>query len=160
MRIEPTAATKNSTELQMTPLIDCIFQILVFLLLTMRITTPEGDFTIRMPPRGAQASGSTDPSIHVVLRADAAGALASVSLAGRPLTDLTALRTEMERLAVAEAGEPVRPMEVVVHCDPQLDYRYTIQAITAVSGRRDAHGRVIAFCDRLRLARVGREPSN
>ena len=43
--------------LQMTPMIDIVFQLLIFFVFTFKIVLPEGDFNIRMP--SASASQST-----------------------------------------------------------------------------------------------------
>ncbi|MFT5528125.1 MAG: biopolymer transport protein ExbD, partial [Pirellulaceae bacterium] len=36
-------------ELQMTPMIDIVFQLLVFFIMTFKIVAMEGDFNIKMP---------------------------------------------------------------------------------------------------------------
>ena len=36
-------------ELQMTPMIDIVFQLLIFFIMTFKIIAPEGDFNIKMP---------------------------------------------------------------------------------------------------------------
>ena len=40
-------------ELQMTPMIDIVFQLLVFFIMTFNVVAQEGDFNIRMPAIGA-----------------------------------------------------------------------------------------------------------
>ena len=42
-------SAESKIELQMTPMIDVVFQLLVFFLFTFRIATQEGDFNIKMP---------------------------------------------------------------------------------------------------------------
>ena len=67
-------------ELQMTPMIDIVFQLLVFFIMTFKIVAQEGDFNIKMP-LAAQQQGMPEESpiltMHVRLRADADGRLLS-----------------------------------------------------------------------------------
>ena len=41
--------SEDKIELQMTPMIDIVFQLLVFFIMTFKIVTQEGDFNIKMP---------------------------------------------------------------------------------------------------------------
>ena len=40
---------RDKIELQMTAMIDVVFQLLIFFVMTFKIVLPEGDFNIRMP---------------------------------------------------------------------------------------------------------------
>jgi biopolymer transport protein ExbD len=42
----------EDVELQMTPMIDIVFQLLIFFIMTFKIMAPEGDFNIKMPLAG------------------------------------------------------------------------------------------------------------
>ncbi|HCK41568.1 MAG TPA: biopolymer transporter ExbD, partial [Planctomycetaceae bacterium] len=50
----------------MTPMIDIVFQLLVFFVFTFKIVLPEGDFSIRMP--SASASTTSQPSETPLLK--------------------------------------------------------------------------------------------
>ena len=55
---------------QMTPMIDIVFQLMCFFLFTFKIVLPEGDFSIRMP--SAAASTASTPSESPLLKVRAA----------------------------------------------------------------------------------------
>ena len=44
----------------MTPMIDIVFNLLIFFVMTFKITAPEGDFNVKMPAQAAQ--GVPDPT--------------------------------------------------------------------------------------------------
>ena len=50
MKVRHSSSTgKDKIELQMTPMIDIVFQLLVFFIMTFKIVAQEGDFNIKMP---------------------------------------------------------------------------------------------------------------
>jgi len=49
MKFRNTAARAEKLEPQMAPMIDVVFQLLIFFMLTLKIIEPEGDFSINMP---------------------------------------------------------------------------------------------------------------
>jgi len=57
---------EEKVELQMTPMIDIVFQLLIFFIMTFKIVTPEGDFGVTMP-RFAPSVGEVpdDPPLHI-----------------------------------------------------------------------------------------------
>ncbi len=139
-------------ELQMTPMIDIVFQLLVFFIMTFKVVSPEGDFNIKMP-RAAPSEGLPDddePMIAIVeLRAKANGGLAGVkwggekmgtgNFQGRPFEHLTSKAMEFVHddrgpEATALMAEAV---EVELDCDPHLRYQHVIKAITHISGYID-----------------------
>ena len=56
MKIRNTDGKGEKIELQMTPMIDIVFQLLVFFIMTFKIVAMEGDFNIRMPAAAPQAA--------------------------------------------------------------------------------------------------------
>ena len=61
MKIRHTGSRKDEkVELQMTPMIDIVFQLLIFFIMTFKIVAMEGDFNIKMPS-AAPSSGEPDP---------------------------------------------------------------------------------------------------
>jgi biopolymer transport protein ExbD len=139
-------SSESKIELQMTPMIDVVFQLLVFFLFTFRIATQEGDFNIKMPlatyVRGATAeSESPFVTMHVRLRADRTGRLPS---AGGIVVNGERVLNSFEELhnyviGVIGGNEPSAKAdaEVELDCDYNLNYEHVIDAITAVSGYVD-----------------------
>ncbi len=166
MRIRHTGR-QDKTELQMTPMIDIVFLLLVFFLMTFKIVLPEGDFSIRMPSASQTANlePSETPTIFVRLRADAEGNLASVairdelgayqSLGGTQQKAFAALRMRI-RAAIGDAGGPdaaVSDQEVELDADYQLKYEYVMAAITHISGYIDYQTKTQhKLVERIRLA--------
>ena len=69
MKIRGTEREGADTRLSMTPMIDIVFQLLVFFVMTYKVTVMEGDFNIKMP-RAAEEPSRGSPSVH---RSDDAG---------------------------------------------------------------------------------------
>jgi biopolymer transport protein ExbD len=120
----------------LTPMVDVVFLLLVFFLMTFKLVAPEGDLQVKMP----QTAASSPPTPHdalpipVRLRATADGELAEIRLGDRSLTnDFGALRAEIRRLT-GDGLTPARQTRVRLDCDYQLRYEYLVAAITAVPG--------------------------
>ena len=133
---------EDSTKLQMTPMIDIVFQLLVFFIMTFKIVLPEGDFNIRMPPPATQQNRPPDNSPTLTLRMTAGdeGRLSSLKLGDRSFGNeggtsaFDKLRGYIIGLVNDEDGPgTASEREVELECDYDLDYEYVIQAITAVS---------------------------
>lgn len=78
---ESTLAGK--VPIDMTAMIDVVFQLLTFFMLTLKTVIVEGDFNIRMPFVGKD--GTKDiPALIVSMTATPEGHLSGVSLAGKP----------------------------------------------------------------------------
>ena len=97
MKIRNTGGKDEKIEPQMAPMIDVVFQLLIFFMLTLNITEPEGDFSINMPqgrPVPNQPLDVTIQPLVVKMTANADGTLAALQLgnnpARRPPTNATA----------------------------------------------------------------------
>ena len=51
-----TSSGQDKIELQMTPMIDIVFQLLIFFIMTFKIVAQEGDFNINMPQASPQSA--------------------------------------------------------------------------------------------------------
>ncbi len=145
--------------LQMTPMIDIVFQLLVFFVFTFKIVLPEGDFNIRMP--SAQASQSSEPSetplLKVRLQANSDGSLNSVKLGDLVFdseTPFYQLQSHIRSLVGDDAGPGSTEQEVELDCDYGLRYRYAINALTAITGYVDANGEQHKLVEKVRFAPV------
>ena len=146
MRYSQRTRTRDKFELQMTPMIDVVFLLLIFFMLTFKITIPEGNFNINMP-LAAPTAGLPDqnfrPEIKVRLIADPAGTLTEIRINERPLSGNTperliaSLRAEIRSLVqLMGTGDPLeQELEAEIDADYQLRYQYTMSAITACSGQ-------------------------
>lgn len=129
-------------ELQMTSMIDIVFLLLVFFIMTFKIVEQEGDFSIRMPLASKnKQSQSDDMNIPLKLRmeSDTAGNLRSIRLNSKNLgTNFQNLRNEIIGLVGNSAGPTSEDdgKEVEIDADYNLRYEYTIEAITMVTGQK------------------------
>lgn len=74
--------------LDMTPMIDVCFQLIIFFMLSLRLFQPEGDFNVNMPvaaPSAQMMSPDQLPVMKVRLRARADGELAAIQFGDRSL---------------------------------------------------------------------------
>jgi biopolymer transport protein ExbD len=137
--------------IDMTPMIDIVFQLLIFFVLTLRIAQPEGDFDMQMPPgRTADAATSEFPPLIVVLKCDEEGGLEGVSLNSEPLGSLDQLHLRVSRL-VADNPQLTAEGRVELRCDGDLAYEHTIAALGAVSATRHPDGSLTRLIERVNL---------
>ncbi|MEI7461977.1 MAG: biopolymer transporter ExbD [Pirellula sp.] len=136
-------STKRGTEkaeLQLTSMIDVIFLLLIFFVMTFKIAAQEGDFNVKMPIGGGPGSAdTTNLPIKLRLRANADGDLVDI-VVNDGLTfgnDWTKLRGYI--LNVTGGNAPPTPEEgpeVEIDLDYNLRYEHVIGAVTAVTGQR------------------------
>jgi biopolymer transport protein ExbD len=147
----------DKVEQNMTPMIDVVFQLLAFFLLTFRVFTQEGDFNIEMPsamPRPGVPQEEQQLPKKLVMRADAKGVLTSMRLDEIGVPDMQSLnkliRTQVGTGDVPSSGR--KDAEVEFICDPHLKYHYVIQAIDAVSAVQRSDGTVVPLIEKLKFS--------
>jgi biopolymer transport protein ExbD len=145
-------------EIPMTPMIDIVFQLLSFFLMTFKIVSPEGDFNIKMPlaaPSVGKPDESQLPPTKITLRADDNGVLNGILLGNRAIKTRDELQREI-RLMVNDAGGPgsagALSIEVELDCDYQLRFEYVIDAITDISGFVTSDGRIVKLIEKVKFS--------
>jgi biopolymer transport protein ExbD len=151
----PSSPTRR--ESAMTPMIDVVFQLLAFFILTFRIIAAEGDFSIAMPS-AAPAINAVPPPVeplYVQLSADAAGKLVDVRVNGRSLgPDMDALHGHVALVAGIGGPSNLRAdVEVKLDCDPHLHYEHAMAALSAVAAYVDEDGNAAILIERVQFAR-------
>jgi biopolymer transport protein ExbD len=126
--------------IDMTPMIDVVFQLMSFFMCTLKVVAPEGDFDIRMPLGAAAAAAPDDqqvPPVRVKLSAGPDGSLAGIAMNGTPVADFDDLRKRVLSLVGTDTGPNslAERTEVELDCDYGLKYANVVRAITAVSGK-------------------------
>lgn len=141
MRIRHNYTALDKVETQMTPMIDIVFQLNIFFILTFKIVLPEGDFNIRMPSSAAQRSVQQSETLPmtITIKAAADGGLADLRLDSQSFgngRDVFARLHQAIRKRVNDAGGPgtASELEVEINADYDLQYDYVVKAITAVTG--------------------------
>ncbi|MCO6453899.1 MAG: biopolymer transporter ExbD [Pirellulaceae bacterium] len=158
MRIRhSTKSGETKVEIQMTPMIDIVFQLLVFFIMTFKIVSQEGDFNIKMP-LAAPSEGLPDddalPPMKVRLRADAGGNPAGIMLNDKAFSDWRSLNDYMIGIIGNERGPGSiqETAEVELDCDYNLRYEHVVNAITAVSGFVDDSGSIVKLVEKIKFA--------
>ena len=129
----------DKIHIDMTPMIDVVFQLISFFMFSLKVVSPEGDFDIRMPLGKSASAVMGDqqvPPIRVKLAAGPDGSMASITMNGNPLKDFNDLQKEVVRLVGKGRGPDslAEKTEVELDCDYGLKYVNVVRAITAVSG--------------------------
>jgi biopolymer transport protein ExbD len=150
-------AEKEKIQLQMTPMIDIVFQLLIFFVMTFKVVQMEGDFNIRMPSAAPSQNAMDEellPPMTLRLTAAADGQLTGIQLNKQKFTNFNDLHAEIMDIVGTEAG-PEAGMtggEVELDCDFQLAYEHVIAAITAVTGHRSEDGTIIKLIEKIKFA--------
>ncbi|MCH7688404.1 MAG: biopolymer transporter ExbD [Planctomycetes bacterium] len=157
MKIRGTGKIPDKVEMQMAPMIDVVFQLLIFFMLTFKIIAPEGDFNINMPiGTPTQEEQTILPDIKVHLVAGPGGSLERVMLGRRNLgSDVQAFRRLNNEILkiIGKPGNPLnKDIEVEIKADFSLHYNYTVQAIAACTGRLDSKGQMIRYIEKIKFA--------
>ncbi|MBY0589440.1 biopolymer transporter ExbD [bacterium] len=135
--VSPAGVKKVQTD--MTPMIDVVFQLMVFFLFTFKIAPVEGEIGVNMPAitagSSAQKQDVTIERVPIKLLAGNSGGLDQVMLGERFLGGgEQALRSLSQVLkdTYAGPGGVVNDVEVEVDADRQLRYHWVIRATNAI----------------------------
>ena len=156
MKIKSTKAEKIET--QMAPMIDVVFQLLIFFMLTLKIVEPEGDFSINMP-LGKPTENTEDiplQPLRVKLEANPNGDLTGVYFGSSSLgvgeEAFARLNNEILK-ATGSAGEAAKDQEVEIEAAYNLRYEYGIAAIGACTGRMQ-DGKLVRYIEKIKFTKV------
>ena len=146
----------EKVELMMTPMIDIVFQLLAFFIMSFKLAAQEGDFNVKMPLAGAAPgiSSSVLPPIKVRLTADAQGKLASLSLNETPLVSFKQLQNNLIQLVGTDRspGSIADMAEVELDCDYDLRYEGVVNAVTHVSGYVADGGVIVKLVEKIKFS--------
>ena len=117
---------KPSIRIEMSPLIDCIFLLLIFFLLSSTFLTPK--IQLALPKAGSAASSSEIDLIMVTVDADGQAYLNSQSTAWE----------ELDNLLIARLREADRQV-VTLRCDESTPHRYFVRALEIAKSSGATH---------------------
>jgi len=162
----------DKIQLEMTPMIDVVFQMLTFFIFTFKVVQPEGDFNIRMPAAAAANKSIDQPEIQVIkirMRAQENGDIASLSLDSKPLTptqgslfDELHLRVRSKYSDGSGPTATAETTEAEFECDHNLKYVNVINAISAISGFKVGSGdeaKVVRLIEKIKFAPAKGKPA-
>ena len=147
------SAEDTKVEMNMTPMIDVVFQLLTFFMFTLKPMIHEGQFAVNMSAGGGSAAPEVEefkiPPLAVYLKARDDGELARISLGDRVIYQdsedgdrekrvkrgFEDLRIQVQALAGgAFAGEA----EAEIHADDGLKYTHLMSAVNALTAAKVA----------------------
>jgi biopolymer transport protein ExbD len=139
MKFGKSAGEIERVEMNMTPMIDVCFQLLIFFMLSLRLFSPEGDFSVTMPlaaPREGLPPETQTPPIKVRLTADANGKLAGIQMGQRKLISFKELHDQIREVSRLDRGPGATSTgaEVELDCDYNLKFEYVVNALSSVAG--------------------------
>lgn len=149
-------------EMNMSAMIDVVFQLLVFFMLTLKIVEPEGDFNINMPAVGAPTQPTVDiqlPDLKVRMRANPDGTLANMSFGqtslGNDQDAFKRLNLEVFKV-ISQFGEDMaKDVEVEIDADYNLHFRHVINAVGACTGKVTEVGgeeKIVKYVEKIKFA--------
>jgi len=149
--------SQSKIELMMTPMIDIVFQLLIFFIMSFKIAVAEGDFNVKMPlaaPREGMPQDDTLPPMKVRLTAQPGGDLAGISLNENRFADFNQLHQYIIGVIGDERGPGSRQAtaEVELDCDYNLRYENVVRAVTSVSGYVGRDGNIVKLVEKLKFA--------
>jgi biopolymer transport protein ExbD len=146
-------------EAQMAPMIDVVFQLLIFFMLTLKILAPEGDFNINMPLGQAAQEDTSDINLDIKVRllANPDGTLQNIVLGKNQLGNDARVFDRLNSTILGMVGRPGErasdDMVVEIDADWGLHYAYTLQAVSACTGKLDPVSKQpVRYVEKIKLA--------
>lgn len=145
------------TALDMTPLIDIVFQLLIFFVMTFRLVEQEADFHVKAPRSGV-AINSTEPplpTLVLAITADSNGNVSEVRLNGERLTGFPAVTDRLAKVLIQSnlSSAPISA-EMEIACSPGLKHAEAVRALDAVTGIRNRDGAITPLIEMVRFAEL------
>lgn len=160
MKFGSASAGSSKVDVPMAPMIDIVFQLLIFFMLNLRIIAPEGNFNINMPlnaPSNAAPKDAVLADIKVGLKSDRDGNLLQLTLGSKNLGNDEAAFERLNQEILQIIGHPGNPLskdvEVEIDADYETQYRYIIKAISKCTGRYDPRTKEVArYVEKIKFA--------
>lgn len=158
MKFRKHGGIPDKIELQMAPMIDIVFNLLVFFIMSFRLAGQEGDFSIKMPLSVTSTNTNPDttvvPPMKIRLRSGVDGQLAGIALNDITIGTMEGLRIKIVDILGDQRGpgSAQASAEVELDCDYGLHYEHVMDTITAVSGYMDETGNIVKLVEKIRFA--------
>lgn len=157
MRIKSSIDSEQG-KMQLTSMIDIVFLMLIFFVMTFKIAPQEGDFSVRMPLQsegGGPPPEDADLPIKLRLRSDVDGNLADIIVNdvqsfGNDFARLRSFIIQMTPGGIEGPSDADGP-EVELDLDYALKYEHVIGAITSVTGVRQGD-EIVRLIERIKFA--------
>ncbi|MDO4630618.1 MAG: biopolymer transporter ExbD [Planctomycetia bacterium] len=148
----------------MTPMIDMVFQLLIFFILTLNIVDPEGDFYLRLPKPGsaqAQQNDMMTKPLRITLVSNTDGDLTRVHVGNKACKMRTStdpdendVRAKIRAEMGNAAGAP-EDFEIELGWGgpgaTSLKYRYVLKMVGICTGEREPDGSVKTLVQKIKF---------
>jgi len=158
-KIQGNKTGNSKIDINMTPMIDVVFQLLTFFLMTFKVAAPEGDFNLRLPKeeRSAGPANTQTEMITIRLAALPNGDLAGIMVeANPPLRGRDAfkvLHNQIVKMVNIARGAGQDEPEIQIDADDTLRYENIISTVSAVSGQMDpTTGEIVPLVKKIKFA--------
>ena len=160
MKLAKSGGGPAKVDVPMAPMIDIVFQLLIFFMLNLKIIAPEGNFNINLPVTAPSNAAQPDvnlPDIKVGLRSDRDGNLTQLTLGQKNLGNDDAAFERLNQEILQIIGRPGNPLtkdiEVELDADFEVHYKYVVKAISRCTGRYDPQTQKIArYVEKIKFA--------
>ena len=156
MRFQTHSRSTNPRH-SMSAMIDVVFLLLIFFMLTLQIVEPEGVHAVDTNRGGGRPDPRDAPSLEIKVRLVASedGRLADVRLGSRSLGSgsnaIRQLGREIRSLARDSKGLDDDGLPVRIEADASLNFEYTLRALGACQKRRQPDGTLELLGTRVQL---------
>lgn len=117
MRV-PSNLGRGSLGFNMTPMIDVVFQLIIFFLVSSHLARQETQLQLDLPEAASGQKAEEDHARRVVVNVlGERDAEAQIQVAGKPLTG-----EELATLIAFEGRKSTEPLEVRIRCDRRVRY--------------------------------------
>ncbi|MEQ1907023.1 MAG: biopolymer transporter ExbD, partial [Pirellulaceae bacterium] len=160
MRFRKDLSRTEDMRLNMTAMIDIVFQLLIFFVVTFKVTAMETDFNIKMPLDAQGSPTDVMPDlIQVTMRAAADRNIAAIEVDNGIAqekyngADMYDQLTNFVEKSLAGNGDPTTAKDVEVEfiIDAPLRYGFTVRGIEHVSGRIQSDGTVKKLVEKIKF---------
>lgn len=138
MKFRKAGSSESKVSLEMTPMIDVVFQLLIFFMFTFKIVTVEGEFAITMPAaeQGSAAPTSENitalPDIQVRLSASPTGELTGIQVGDNQMQSLDQLAQTLKEI-VGDDPQLASDVEMQIVAPDNLKYGFVVGTINAAA---------------------------
>ncbi|MGC3967528.1 MAG: biopolymer transporter ExbD [Pirellulales bacterium] len=150
-------------DINMTPMIDVVFQLMAFFLMTFKVASVEGDFNLKLPKseRSAGAANTQVEMMNVVMRANARGDLMVMQVDANPPSRwsnaidaalFADLRAKVDAKVNQARGAGQEEPEIQLDVDDNLRYEFVIKAVDAVGAKFDSQGKYQQLAKKVKFA--------
>lgn len=157
MQLTANRPVGTKVEIPMAPMIDIVFQLLIFFMLNLKILAPEGDFNLYLPTSTVSCGEVSENPIKVGLRSDADGNLTQLTIGSRNMGNDEAAFDRLNREIQQIVGRPGNPaagdIEVELDADFETQHRHVVKAISRCTGQLDPRtGTVTRYVEKIKFA--------